>query len=93
MEIRFKHWIYGAIALSVLGAVANWPADRLPFIRIRSAPVTPERAAARELQQELRAARRQLAMAEKRDEILAKIGPALDQSRLAVVVDAAVPAP
>ncbi len=92
MEIRLKHWIYGATVLSVLGALANWPADRLTIHRLPSVPVTPERSAARELQQELWAARRSLAMAEKRDDILAKIGPALDQSQLAVVVDEAVPA-
>ncbi len=93
MEMRFKHWIYSAIALSTLGAVANWPADRLNIRRSRSAPVTPQRAAASELRRELWAAHRQLAMAEKRDDILATIGPALDQSRLAVVVDDAVPSP
>lgn len=93
MEIRFKHWIYGAIALCVLGALVNWPADRLAIHRLRSVSVTPEREAAQRLQRELQAARRQLAIAEKRDDILARIGPALDQSQLAVVVDEAVPAP
>ena len=93
MEIRFKHWIYGAIAISVLGAVTNWPADRRAIHRRYSAPITPERAAARELQRELSAARGQLAMAEKRDEILAGIDSARDQTQLVVVIDEAVPGP
>ncbi len=93
MEIRFKHWIYGAIALSVLGALANWPADRLVINRFRAASVTPERAAARALQRELWTARGELAMAEKRDDILAKIGPALGQTQFVVVIDEAVPSP
>ena len=93
MEIRFKHWIYGAIALSALGALANWPADRLNIHRLRSASVTPERAAARGLQRELWAARRQLAMAEKRDHLLAEIGSAPDQDRPIVIINEAVPAP
>ncbi len=93
MEIGFKHWIYGAIALSVLGAVTNWPADRFAIHRWSSGPITPERAAARELQRELSAARGQLAMAEKRDEILARIDSAPDQTQLVVVIHEAVPDP